>query len=223
MARSQSLPAALSRRAQMILRMADGEPQTTIAHRYGVSRPTVTLWRTRYRERGIAGLHNELKPGRPRTTSDEKVAELVNTVLTRKPKGHTHWSRRTLAVETGRSTTTVHRYMTLFGLQPHRSKRFKLSTDAFFIEKVRDIVGLYLNPPDHALVLCVDEKSQVQALERTQPVLPMGLGYVEGITHDDVRHGTTPLFAALDVANGSVITQCKPSTAIRNFSRSCDM
>ncbi len=193
MARSQSLPAALSRRAQMILRMADGEPQTTIAHRYGVSRPTVTLWRTRYRERGIAGLHNELKPGRPRTTSDEKVAELVNTVLTRKPKGHTHWSRRTLAVETGRSTTTVHRYMTLFGLQPHRSKRFKLSTDAFFIEKVRDIVGLYLNPPDHALVLCVDEKSQVQALERTQPVLPMGLGYVEGITHDDVRHGTTPL------------------------------
>ncbi|RBB72788.1 IS630 family transposase, partial [Xanthomonas oryzae pv. oryzae] len=101
MARSQSLPAALSRRAQMILRMADGEPQTTIAHRYGVSRPTVTLWRTRYRERGIAGLHNELKPGRPRTTSDEKVAELVNTVLTRKPKGHTHWSRRTLAVETG--------------------------------------------------------------------------------------------------------------------------
>ncbi|OLH83370.1 IS630 family transposase [Xanthomonas oryzae pv. oryzae] len=210
MARSQSLPAALSRRAQMILRMADGEPQTTIAHRYGVSRPTVTLWRTRYRERGIAGLHNELKPGRPRTTSDEKVAELVNTVLTRKPNGNTHWSRRTLAEETGRSTTTVHRYMTLFGLQPHRSKRFKLSTDAFFIEKVRDIVGLYLNPPDHALVLCVDEKSQVQALERTQPVLPMGLGYVEGITHDDVRHGTTPLFAALDVANGSVITQCKP-------------
>ncbi len=158
MARSQSLPAALSRRAQMILRMADGEPQTAIAHRYGVSRPTVTLWRTRYRERGIAGLHNELKPGRPRTTSDEKVAELVNTVLTRKPKGHTHWSRRTLAVETGRSTTTVHRYMTLFGLQPHRSKRFKLSTDAFFIEKVRDIVGLYLNPPDHALVLCGREE-----------------------------------------------------------------
>ncbi|WP_439334366.1 IS630 family transposase, partial [Xanthomonas oryzae] len=191
MARSQSLPAALSRRAQMILRMADGEPQTTIAHRYGVSRPTVTLWRTRYRERGIAGLHNELKPGRPRTTSDEKVAELVNTVLTRKPNGNTHWSRRTLAEETGRSTTTVHRYMTLFGLQPHRSKRFKLSTDAFFIEKVRDIVDLYLNPPDHALVLCVDEQSQVQALERTQPVLPMGLGYVEGITHDDVRHGTT--------------------------------
>ncbi len=178
----------------MILRMADGEPQTTIAHRYGVSRPTVTLWRTRYRERGIAGLHNELKPGRPRTTSDEKVAELVNTVLTRKPNGNTHWSRRTLAEETGRSTTTVHRYMTLFGLQPHRSKRFKLSTDAFFIEKVRDIVDLYLNPPDHALVLCVDEQSQVQALERTQPVLPMGLGYVEGITHDDVRHGTTPPF-----------------------------
>ncbi len=137
------------------------------------------------------------------------MAELVNTALTRKPNGNTHWSRRTLAIETGLSTTTVHRYMTLFGLQPHRSKSFKLSTDPFFIEKVRDIVGLYLNPPDHALVMCVDEKSQVQALERTQPVLPMGLGYVEGITHDYVRHGTTTLFAALDIANGSVITQCK--------------
>lgn len=126
-----------------------------------------------------------------------------------KPEGKTHWSRRGLASETGLSTTTVHRYLTLFGLQPHRSKSFKLSTDPFFIEKVRDIVGLYLNPPDHALVLCVDEKSQVQALERTQPLLPMGLGYVEGITHDYVRHGTTTLFAALDIANGSVLTQCK--------------
>lgn len=217
MVRSQSLPAALSRRAQMILRMADGEPNTAIAHRYGVSRPTVTLWRTRYRERGIAGLHNELKPGRPRTTSDEKVAELVNIALKQKPKGKTHGSRRTLAAETGLSTTTVHRYMTLFGLQPHRSKSFKLSTDPFFIEKVRDIVGLYLNPPDHALVLCVDEKSQVQALERTRPVLPMGLGYVEGITHDYVRHGTTTLFAALDIADGSVITQCKPQHRHQEF------
>jgi transposase len=217
MARSHSLPAALSRRAQMILRMADGETNSAIARRYGYSRPTVTFWRTRFRERGIAGLHNELKPGRPRTTSDEKVAELVNTALKHKPTGKTHWSRRTLAAQTGLSTTTVHRYMTLFGLQPHRSKSFKLSTDPFFIEKVRDIVGLYLNPPDHALVLCVDEKSQVQALERTQPVLPMGLGYVEGITHDYVRHGTTTLFAALDIANGSVITQCKPQHRHQEF------
>src|SRR5579862_1633055 len=208
-ARSQSLPAALSRRAQIILRLADGEPNSAVARRYRVSRPTVSLWRTRYRERGLAGLHNELKPGRPRSTSEEQIAELVNTALTTKPKGQTHWSRRTLASATGISTTTVHRYMSLFGLQPHRSKSFKLSNDPFFIEKVRDVVGLYLNPPDNALVLCVDEKSQVQALERTQPMLPMGLGYVEGVTHDYVRHGTTTLFAALDIANGSVLTQCK--------------
>jgi transcriptional regulator with XRE-family HTH domain len=133
---------------------------------------------------GIAGLHNDLKPGRPRSTSEDEIAALINTALTRKPAGRTHWSQRALADETGLSKSTVHRYLTLFGLQPHRSKSFKLSNDPFFIEKVRDIVGLYLNPPDHALVLCVDEKSQRQELERTQPVLPMGLRYVEGITHD---------------------------------------
>jgi putative transposase len=208
-ARSQSLPGGIVKRAQMVLRMADGESNTDVARRYRVSRPTVTLWRTRYRERGIAGLHNELKPGRPRSTSEEHVAQLIDTALRRKPQGKTHWSGRGLAAETGLSKTTVHRYLSLFGVQPHRSRSFKLSTDPFFIEKVRDIVGLYLNPPQNALVLCVDEKSQVQALERTQPVLPMGLGYVEGITHDYIRHGTTTLFAALDVANGSILTQCK--------------
>ena len=216
-ARSQSLPAALSRRGQIILRLADGETNSAVARRYRVSRPTVSLWRTRYRERCVAGLHNELKPGRPRSTSEEQIAELVNTALTSKPTGQTHWSRRTLASATGISTTTVHRYMSLFGLQPHRSKSFKLSNDPFFIEKVRDVVGLYLNPPDNALVLCVDEKSQVQALERTQPMLPMGLGYVEGVTHDYVRHGTTTLFAALDIANGSVLTQCKPHHRHQEF------
>lgn len=216
-ARSQSLPAALSRRAQMILRLADGETNSAVAQRYRVSRPTVSLWRKRFAEHGIAGLHNELKPGRPRSTDEDEIAKLINTALTRKPSGKTHWSRRSLAEETGLSKSTVHRYLTLFGLQPHRSKSFKLSTDPFFIEKVRDIVGLYLNPPDHALVLCVDEKSQCQALERTQPVLPMGLGYVEGITHDYVRHGTTTLFAALDVANGTVLTQCKPKHRHQEF------
>ena len=216
-ARSQSLPAALSRRAQMILRLADGETNSAVARRYRVSRPTVSLWRKRYAELGIAGLHNELKPGRPRSTGEDEIATLINTALTRKPSGKTHWSRRSLADETGLSKSTVHRYLTLFGLQPHRSKSFKLSNDPFFIEKVRDIVGLYLNPPDHALVLCVDEKSQCQALERTQPVLPMGLGYVEGITHDYVRHGTTTLFAALDVANGTVLTQCKPKHRHQEF------
>lgn len=208
-ARSQSLPAGLVKRAQMVLRMADGESNTTVARRYRVSRPTVTLWRTRYRERGISGLHSELKPGRPRSTSEEKVTQLIDTALRTRPKGKTHWSGRGLAAETGLSKTTVHRYLSLFGVQPHRGRTFKLSTDPLFIEKVRDIVGLYLNPPQNALVLCVDEKSQVQALERTQPVLPMGLGYVEGITHDYIRHGTTTLFAALDVANGSILTQCK--------------
>jgi transposase len=208
-ARSQALPAGLARRAQMILRMADGESNSAVARRFRVSRPTVTLWRTRYRERGMAGLHNELKPGRPRSTGEEQIAKLINTALKSRPKGKTHWSRRGLAQASGLSTTTVHRYLTLFGVQPHRTRSFKLSSDPFFIEKVRDIVGLYLNPPEHALVLCVDEKSQVQALERTQPLLPMGLGYVEGVTHDYVRHGTTTLFAALDIANGSVLTQCK--------------
>src|SRR5690606_27305095 len=173
-ARSQSLPASLSRRAQMILRMADGEANSAVARRYRVSRPTVSLWRKRFAEHGIAGLHNELKSGRPRSTGEDEIATLINTALTRKPSGKTHWSRRSLADETGLPKSTVHRYLTLFGLQPHRSKSFKLSNDPFFIEKVRDIVGLYLNPPDHALVLCVDEKSQCQALERTQPVLPMG-------------------------------------------------
>lgn len=209
-ARSQTMPALLVRRAQMVLRMADGESNSEVARRFGVSRPTVTLCRTRFRERGMAGLHNELKAGRPRSTEDEAIAKLVNTALQSRPSGKTHWSRRGLAEATGLSKTTVHRYLTLFGLQPHRTRSFKLSTDPFFIEKVREVVGLYLNPPEHAVVLCVDEKSQVQALERTQPVLPMGLGYVEGITHDYVRHGTTTLFAALDIANGSVLTQCKP-------------
>ena len=217
MARSQSLPAALVRRAQMILEMDGGETVSAVALRHHYSRPTVTFWRTRFRERGLAGLHNELKAGRPRTLKDEQIATLINTALKKKPKGQTHWSRRSLADHIGLSKSTVHRYLSLFGLQPHRTRSFKLSTDPFFIEKVRDVVGLYLNPPDHALVLCVDEKSQVQALERTQPLLPMGLGYVEGVTHDYVRHGTTTLFAALDIANGSVITQCKPQHRHQEF------
>jgi len=216
-ARSQSLPAALMRRAEVILAMAGGESNSAVARRYRLSRPTVGVWRSRFIERGIAGLHNDLKPGRPRSTSDEQVAELINTALQSKPAGKSHWSRQDLAEETGLSKTTVHRYLTLFGVQPHRSRSFKLSNDPFFIEKVRAIVGLYLNPPEHALVLCVDEKSQVQALQRTQPVLPMGLGYVEGVTHDYIRHGTTTLFAALDVANGSVLTQCKPRHRHQDF------
>ncbi len=208
-ARSRSMPHGLVRRAQIVLSSADGLGTSELARRHRVSRPTVSLWRKRWRDSGLAGLHTELRPGRPRSIDDERVAELVATTLSSKPEGQTHWSVRSLAAETGLSASSVHRYIRLFGLQPHRSKSFKLSNDPFFIEKVRDIVGLYLSPPENALVLCVDEKSQCQALERTQPVLPMGLGYVEGITHDYKRHGTTTLFAAFDVANGEVLAQCK--------------
>lgn len=168
-------------------------------------------------EYGLVGLYGETRPGRPRIHDDEEVMSLLQKVLKEKPSNATHWSLRGLAKETGIPKSVVHRYCELFGIQPNRSKAFKLSTDPYFAEKVRDIVGLYLNPPDKALVLCVDEKSQIQALERTQPVLPMGLGYVEGVTHDYFRHGTTTLFAALDVASGNVITECKPRHRHQEF------
>jgi putative transposase len=146
------------------------------------------------------------------------VAALIRKTLNQKPKdGSTHWSVRRAAEETRISKSTVHRYFQLFGLQPHRSASFKLSTDAFFIEKLRDVVGLYLKPPENALVLCVDEKSQTQALERTQPMLPLGLGYAAGMTHDYKRHGTTTLFAALDVFRGTVLTDCKPRHRHQEF------
>ena len=214
---SRSLPHGLVRRAQMVLWSEDGMPIREVARRLKVTAPAVTNWRKRFREGRISGLHDALKPGRPRSYDDERVAALLNTALQSKPKGGTHWSVRALESETGVSKSAVARYLALFGVQPHRSKSFKLSTDPFFVEKVRDVVGLYLNPPENAIVLCVDEKSQVQALERTQPMLPMGLGYVEGVTHDYVRHGTTTLFAALDIANGQVIAQCKPRHRHQEF------
>jgi putative transposase len=196
---------------------ADRIANGIIAQRCGVSIPTISHWRRCWREHGVAGLHGELRPGRPRSYDDERVAALMTKVLHSRPPNATHWSVRSAAKQTGISKSTVARYFALFGIQPHRSKSFKLSTDPFFIEKVRDVVGLYLNPPDKALVLCVDEKSQIQALERTQPVLPMGLGYLEGVTHDYYRHGTTTLFAALNVLNGSVISQCKPRHRHQEF------
>ena len=207
--RSRTLPHGVVTRAKIVLLSADGTPTADIAKRCGVSRPTISHWRRRFRDQGLAGLHNELRPGRPRTIEDDRVVELINTVLHEKPEGTTQWSVRRAADHLGLSKSQVQRYFSLFGLQPHRAKTFKLSNDPFFVDKVRDIVGLYLNPPDKALVLCVDEKSQVQALERTQPLLPLGLGYTEGVTHDYVRHGTTTLFAALDIATGKVLTQCK--------------
>jgi putative transposase len=217
LAASRSLPHAMVARAQLVLWAAQGESNTVIAERLGWSLPTVGKWRQRFVEQRVTGLHDELRSGRPRTYGDERVAGLINQVLRSKPVNATQWSVRSVAAHTGVSKSTVARYFALFGLQPHRSRAFKLSTDPFFVEKVRDVVGLYLNPPDKALVLCVDEKSQVQALEGTQPVLPMGLGYAEGVTHDYFRHGTTTLFAALNVLDGSVITQCKPRHRHQEF------
>ena len=181
---SRSLPHGLVRRARMILLTEEGVSVCETARRLKVSPPAVSNWRKRFRESRLAGLHDALKSGRPRSHDEERIAELLNTALARRPKAVTHWSVRTLGEETGISKSTVQRYLSLFGVQPHRSKSFKLSTDPFFIEKVRDIVGLRLNLPDHALVLWADQKSQCQALERTQPVLPTGLGCVEGVALD---------------------------------------
>lgn len=206
---SRSLPHALVTRARIVLLAADNHNNLSIAECVGLSRESVGKWRQRFATRRISGLYDELRPGAPRSVDDERIAQLIDQTLRTKPRNGTHWSCRTIAEQTGISKSTVQRVWSAFGIQPHRQRHFKLSNDPLFVEKVRDIVGLYLNPPDKALVLCVDEKSQCQALERTQPMLPLGLGYVEGITHDYERHGTTTLFAALNVADGRVMAQCK--------------
>ena len=217
LAASRTLPHALVCRAKVVLWSAAGQSNSEIAERLSWTKATVGKWRQRFVEHRVAGLYDELRPGRPRSIGEEQIAALLKRTLSRRPAGATHWSVRQAAHDSGISKSTVHRVFQAFAVQPHRSRNFKLSTDPFFIEKTRDIVGLYLNPPDHALVLCVDEKSQIKALNRTQPVLPMGLGYVEGITHDYVRHGTTTLFAALEVATGAVFTECKPRHRHQEF------
>ncbi len=209
MANSRTLPYGLVRRAQIVLLAAQGLNNTKIANKVGLSDRMVGIWRQRFIDQGLMGLYDEPRPGGPRSISDQQVAELIEQTLKKKPKNVTHWTCRSIAKETNLSKSTVQRIWSTFGIQPHRQKHFTLSTDSLFVDKVRDIVGLYLNPPDKAMVLCVDEKSQIQALDRTQPVLPMGLGYLEGITHQYKRHGTLTLFAALDLATGEVITQCK--------------
>jgi putative transposase len=209
-ARSRSLPASLSARARIVLISADGEANSSIAQRLKSGKATVGKWRARFIERRVVGLYDDVRPGPPRTIDGERVGGLIKTTLHTKPaNGSTHWSVRSVAAETGISKSSVQRYFRLFGLQPHRLESFKLSNDPFFVEKLRDVVGLYLSPPENALVLRVDKKSQIQALERTQPLLPMGLGYVEGVTHDYIRHGTTTLFAALNRANGEVISRVR--------------
>jgi transposase len=199
---------ALALRARMILGCASGANNTQVAAEMGVKAQTVGKWRSRFLVKGVDGLLDEPRPGTPRKVSDADVERVLTKTLESVPRGATHWSTRSLAEQAGLSHSTVSRIWRAFGLQPHRSETFKLSKDPLFIDKVRDIVGLYLNPPDRALVLCVDEKSQIQALDRTQPLLPMRPGQVERRSHDYKRHGTTSLFAALDVKTGAVIGEC---------------
>ena len=206
-ARTQPL---LARRARVVLACGDGLDNEAVARKLRCSRGMVGKWRARFLMQRLEGLYDEPRPGAPRKVSDEQVEQVEQVViqsLESTPRGQTHWSTRGLAQATGLSRMTISRIWRAFGLQPHRSDTFKLSPDPQLIEKVRDIAGLYINPPDHALVLCVDEKSQIQALDRTQPLLPMQPGQLERGTHDYKRHGTTSLFAALDLKTSRVIGQ----------------
>jgi transposase len=196
---------ALALRARIVLTCAEGENNCEVARRLRVYRQTVGKWRSRFLARGLDGLLDEPRPGAPRKHDDARIEQLIATTLNERPREATHWSTRLLAQKLKMSQSTVSRVWRAFGLQPHRSETFKLSTDPLFIDKVRDIVGLYMNPPTKAMVLCVDEKSQIQALDRTQPLLPLAPGLPERRSHDYVRYGTTTLFAALDLATGNVI------------------
>jgi transposase len=198
---------AVAQRARLILGCATGKTNTVVARELRLTKQTVGKWRARFLRRRLDGLLDEPRPGAPRTISDGQVEAVLTRTLETTPADATHWSTRSMATASGLSRSAVHRIWRAFALQPHRTETFKLSADPLFIEKVRDIVGLYLNPPDRALVLCVDEKSQIQALDRTQPLLPMRPGQVERRTHDYTRHGTTSLFAALDAKTGTVIGQ----------------
>jgi len=196
---------ALAQRSKIVLLVAEGLRTGEIAARLGVHRNTVAKWRRRFEAERLDGLVDEPRPGRPRTVTDSDVDAVITKTLESAPKDATHWSTRSMAAEIGLTQSAVHRIWRAFGLQPHRAETFKLSRDPQFVAKVRDVVGLYLNPPERAVVLCVDEKSQIQALDRTQPILPMQPGLPERATHDYKRHGTSSLYAALDVSSGQVI------------------
>jgi transposase len=206
-ARRAKTAQAVAQRARLILGCAAGKTNTVVAHELRLTKQTVGKWRTRFLTRRLDGLLDEPRPGAPRTITDAQVERVLTRTLETTPADATHWSTRSMAQASGLSRSAVHRIWRAFALQPHRTETFKLSADPLFIEKVRDIVGLYLQPPDRALVLCVDEKSQIQALDRTQPLLPMRPGQVERRTHDYTRYGTTSLFAALDTKTGTVIGQ----------------
>lgn len=197
---------ALALRSRIVLACAEGEDNTAVGERLGCTRSTVGKWRNRFVEHRLDGLTDEQRPGRPATISVEQVEDVIVATLESAPANATHWSRAKMAQRTGLSRTTIGEIWRKFELKPHRVDHFKLSNDPLFIEKLYDVVGLYLNPPEAAVVLCVDEKSQVQALQRSQPALPMMPGMPERRTHDYVRHGTTTLFAAFNTADGTVIT-----------------
>lgn len=211
---------ALALRARIVLACADGAQNKEVAAALDLCETTVGKWRRRFIEHRLDGLHDEPRCGAPRTIDDARIEALIVTTLESLPPDATHWSSRGMARRSGLSVSTVQRVWRAFGLQPHRLETFKLSTDPEFVAKVRDVVGLYMTPPDRAIVLCVDEKSQIQALDRSQPMLPMRPGQVARRTHDYKRHGTTSLFAALDIATGRIIGKCYPrhrATEFRKF------
>lgn len=207
----------LALRSRIVLACGRGLSNKQVAEELRVTRPTVGKWRKRFVERRLDGLLDEPRPGAPRKISDTQVEHVITKTLESKPVNATHWSTRGMAKASGLSQTAVSRIWRAFGLQPHRTETFKLSTDPLFIDKVRDVVGLYMSPPESAIVLCVDEKSQVQALDRTQPLLPLEPGRPERRTHDYARHGTTSLFAAWNVATGEVIGSCYPRHRHQEF------
>src|SRR5215208_3574005 len=210
-ARGRSTPARQVLRARIVLLAAEGQENRKIAEMVRTSRQTVGLWRQRFVTQGIAGLEKDApRGGRPSNLRSTWESRIVEATLHEKPSNATHWSTRTLAKALGVSRSLVHRIWRANGLKPHRVKNFKLSNDRKFLDKMTDVIGLYLNPPEHALVLCVDEKSQIQALDRTQPSLPLIPGRCGTQTHDYKRHGTTTLFAALEMAEGKVIAECMP-------------
>jgi transposase len=218
-ARRPTTAQALALRCQIVLACADGGTNTEIGEELGVTRRTVGKWRTRFIDKRLDGLHDEPRPGAPRSVSDDDVERVIVKTLEETPSNATHWSTRSMAAATGMSQSAVSRIWRAFALKPHLVDEFKLSPDPLFIEKVRDIVGLYLNPPDAAVVLCVDEKTQVQALDRTSPILPLVPGTPQRRTHDYKRNGTTNLYAALDVASGNVIADLTPRHRAEEFRR----
>jgi transposase len=221
-ARRPTTAQALAQRARIVLACVSGRDNSAVAVDARVTRQTVGRWRRRFVAQRLAGLLDEPRPGAPRKIGDETVEHVVRLTLESTPRDATHWSTRAMARRCGLSQTAVSRIWRAFALQPHRVETFKLSKDPLFIEKVRDIVGLYLQPPDKALVLCVDEKAQIQALDRSQPILPLRPGRVEGRTHDYTRHGTTTLFAALNTKSGNVISEFHQRQRAREFRKFSD-